>query len=86
MLNGSIGRYGTNGCHSTIGMNWQRCRTLQQSGCGLTTTTEQTWPWEDSHQSSDWPWLRNVSASNSLAKGDDYHISITKGNKNKVIL
>ena len=26
-----------------------------------------------SHLSSNWPWLRNVSTSNSLAKGDDYH-------------
>jgi hypothetical protein len=26
----------------------------------------------DFHQSSDWPWLRNVSTSAILAKGDDY--------------
>ena len=29
-------------------------------------------PWADSHQSSDWPLLRNVSTSETLAKGDDY--------------
>ena len=32
----------------------------------------QTWPWADSHPSSGWPWLRNVSNSTTLAKGDDY--------------
>jgi hypothetical protein len=45
---------------------------LRRSGCGLTTTTAQTWTWADSHLSSDWPWLRNVSTSATLAKGDDY--------------
>ena len=61
-----------NGCHSTIGLIWLRYKTLQRSECGLTTTTAQTWPWADSHLSSDWPWLHNVSTSNSLAKGEDY--------------
>ena len=32
----------------------------------------QTWPWADSHPSSGWPWLRNVSTSTTLAKGEDY--------------
>ena len=73
MLNVSIGRCGTNGCHSTIGRTWQRCKTLQRSGCGLTTTTAQTWPWADSLLNSGWPWLRNVSTSATLAKGEDYH-------------
>ena len=72
MLNGSIGRFGTNGCHSTIGPTLQRCKTLPRSGCGLTTMTAQIWPWAGSHLSSDWPWLHNVSTSNSLAKGEDY--------------
>jgi hypothetical protein len=30
------------------------------------------WPWGDSPQSSDWPWLRNVSTSVTLTKGEDY--------------
>jgi predicted O-linked N-acetylglucosamine transferase (SPINDLY family) len=34
--------------------------------------TAQTWPWAGSPQSSDWPWLRNVSTSAALAKGEDY--------------
>ena len=34
--------------------------------------TAQIWPWAGSHLSSDWPWLRNVSTSNSHAKGEDY--------------
>ena len=55
-----------------IGSTWQRCKTLQQSGCGLTTTTVQTWPWAGSHPSSGWPWLHNVSTSATLAKGEDY--------------
>ena len=38
-----------NGCHSTIGLTWQRCKTLQRSGCGLKTMTAQTWPWAGSH-------------------------------------
>ena len=75
MLNGSIGRCATNGCHSTIGLNWQRFKTLQRSGCGLTTMTAPIWPWADSHQSSDWPWLRNVSTSATLAKGEDYQLT-----------
>jgi transposase InsO family protein len=45
---------------------------LQRSGCGLTTTTAQIWPWADSPLSSDWPWLRNISTSVTLAKGEDY--------------
>ena len=72
MLNGSIGRCGMNGCHSTIGQTWQRCKTLQRSGCGLTTMTAQIWPWADSHLSSDWPWLHNVSTSATLSKREDY--------------
>ena len=69
-------RYDTNGCHSTIasGMTWQRFKTLQQSGCGLTTMTDPIWPWADSHQSSDWPWLHNVSTSQTPAKGEDYRL------------
>jgi hypothetical protein len=34
--------------------------------------TDPTWPWADSPQSSDWPWLRNVSTSQTPAKGEDY--------------
>jgi hypothetical protein len=34
--------------------------------------TDPTWPWADSHQSSDWPWLRNVSTSQAPAKGEYY--------------
>jgi transposase InsO family protein len=68
----STGRYYTDGRHSTIGMTWQRFKTLQQSGCGLTTRTDQIWPWADSHQSSDRPWLHNVSTSQTPAKGEDY--------------
>ncbi len=41
--------------------------------------TDPTWPWADSHQSSDWPWLRNVSTSQTLAKGDDYQLSGRSG-------
>ena len=78
MLNGSIGQCGTNGCHSTIGLTWQRFKTLQRSGCGLTTMTAQTWPWVDSHPSSGWPWLHNVSTSTTLAKGEDYQAMFRK--------
>jgi hypothetical protein len=77
MLNDSIGLFGTNGCHSTIGPTLQRCKTLQRSGCGLTTMTAPIWPWADSHQSSDCPWLRNVSTSATFAKGDDYRTTQT---------
>jgi len=34
--------------------------------------TAQTRPWAGSHPSSDWAWLHNVSASATLAKGEDY--------------
>ena len=73
MLNGSIGRCCINRCHSTFGPTLQRCKTLQRSGCGLTTITAKTWPWAGSHQSSDWPWLHNVSTSATLAKRENYH-------------
>jgi len=33
--------------------------------------TAQIWPWADSHPSSGWPWLLNVSTSAPLAKGKD---------------
>ena len=37
------------------------------------------WPWADLHQSSVWPWLHNVSTSETLAKGEDYQtISVVK--------
>ena len=44
MLNDSIGRFGTNGCQSTISNNVKMFKTSQQSGCGLTTTTDPIWP------------------------------------------
>jgi hypothetical protein len=44
----------------------------RRSGCGPTTTTAQTWPWAGSLLNSGWPWLRNVSTSATLAKGEDY--------------
>ena len=72
MSSGSTGRFDTSGCHSTIGMTWQKSKTSPPNGCGLTTMTDPTWPWADSHQSSDWPWLRNVSTSETPAKGEDY--------------
>jgi len=31
-----------------------------------------TWPWAGSQQSSDWPWLHNVSTFETPAQGDDY--------------
>jgi len=34
--------------------------------------TAPIWPWADSHLSSGWPWLHNVSTSATLAKGEDY--------------
>jgi transposase len=34
--------------------------------------TAPIWPWADSHLNSDWPWLRNVSTSATLAKREDY--------------
>jgi hypothetical protein len=61
-----------NGCHSTIGQTWQRFKTLQRSGCGLTTMTARIWPWAGSHPSSGWPWLPNVSTSATPSKGGDY--------------
>ena len=72
MWNDSIGRYGTNGCRSTIGQTWQRFKTLRRSGCGLTTMTTQTWPWAGSHPGSGRLWLRNVSTSATFAKGEYY--------------
>ena len=71
--NASIGRYDTSGCHSTTGETWRRFKTSPLNGCGLTTMTDPTWPWADSHQSSDWPCLFNVSTSETPAKGEDYH-------------
>ena len=71
MSSDSTGRYGMNGYRSTIGTTWQRYKTLQRSGCGLTTTTDPIWPWADSLLNSGWPWLHNVSISNYLAKGED---------------
>jgi hypothetical protein len=41
--------------------------------------TVQIWPWADSHQSSGWPWLHNVSTSATLAKGDDYRGAVMGG-------
>ena len=32
------------------------------------------WLWVDLHRSRNWPWLHNVSTSDSLAKGDDYRL------------
>jgi hypothetical protein len=72
MSSASTGRCDTNGYRSTIDTTWQRCKTLQRSGCGLTTTTVQTWPWADSLLNIGWLWLRNVSTSASPAKGEDY--------------
>jgi len=81
----STGRYDTSGCHNTSGKTWHSFKTSPPNGCGLTTMTDPTWPWADSHQSSDWPWLRNVSTSQTPAKGDDYptanQIQIDKINK-----
>ena len=34
--------------------------------------TAPIWSWADSPLSSDWPWVRNVTISATLAKGDDY--------------
>ena len=31
--------------------------------------------WTNSHQGSDWPWLHNVSASETPAKGEDYRLT-----------
>ena len=56
---------------------------MRRSGCGLTTMIAQTWPCSDSHQSSDLPWLLNVSNSATLAKGEDYQFSIKDCFKNK---
>jgi len=39
ILNGSIGQYAMNGYQTTIGLTWQKCKTLQRSGCGLTPMT-----------------------------------------------
>jgi len=72
MLKDSTGQCAMNGCHSTIGLTSQRCKTLQRSACGLTIIIAQIWPWAGSNLSSDLPWLRNVSTSASLAKEDDY--------------
>ena len=36
------------------------------------TMIVQIWAWADSHQSSYWPWLHNISTSATLAKGEDY--------------
>ena len=60
MLSGSTGRYDTSGCYSTIGTTWQRFKTLQRSGCGLTTMTNPIWPLAELHLSRDWPWLRTL--------------------------
>ena len=35
--------------------------------------TVRIWLWVDLHRSRNWPWLHNVSTSDSLAKGEDYH-------------
>ena len=72
MLNGSIGQCGANGRNSTIGLTWQRCKTLPRIGDGLTIMAVPIWPWADLYQSSDLPWVRNVSNSATLAKGDGY--------------
>ena len=37
--------------------------------------TAPIWLWVDLHRSRNWPWLHNVSTSDSLAKGEDYRIS-----------
>jgi hypothetical protein len=34
--------------------------------------TVRIWLWVDLHRSRNWPWLHNVSTSDSLAKGEDY--------------
>ena len=37
--------------------------------------TDPIWPRADLHQSSVWPWQRNVSTSEALVKGDDHLVS-----------
>jgi hypothetical protein len=37
--------------------------------------TVRIWLWVDLHRSRNWPWLHNVSTSDSLAKGEDYRVS-----------
>jgi hypothetical protein len=69
-----------NGCCSTVGVTWQRCKTLQRSGFGHTTMTAQIWPLLDPVLSSDWPLLRNVSTSVTVVKGNDYHMIHNKIN------
>ena len=40
--------------------------------------TVRIWLWVDLHRSRNWPWLHNVSTSDSLAKGGDYPTSLEK--------
>jgi hypothetical protein len=65
----SNGQYNMIGDRSTIGMTWQSPKTLQPSGCGFTNITDPIRPRLDSHLSSGWTWLHNVSTFDSLAKG-----------------
>jgi hypothetical protein len=67
----STGRYDTSGCHNTFAKTWLRFKfkTLPPNGCCLTAMTDPIWPWVDLHQSSDWPWLPDVSTSATPAKG-----------------
>ncbi len=82
----STGRYDTSGCHNTSGKTWHRFKTLPPNGCGLTTMTDPTWPWADSHQSSDWPWLHNVSTSRTPVKGGDYRLAPQNLQKNHEVV
>ena len=38
--------------------------------------TVRIWLWVDLHRSRNWPWLHNVSTSDSLAKGEDYRLTV----------
>jgi hypothetical protein len=72
MLKDLTEQFATNGCHNITGQAWKKFKSLPLGGCGHITMTVRIWLWVDLHQSRNWPWLHNVSTSDSLAKGEDY--------------
>ena len=53
--------------------------TLSPLRAGIKHNCDPDWP--NSHQGSDWPWLHNVSTSQTPVKGEDYRGSLANWDK-----
>jgi FkbM family methyltransferase len=73
MMNASTEPFVIDGCHNITVQVCKRFKRLPPGGCGRITMTAPSWLWVGLHQSRNWPWLHNVSTSDSLAKGRITH-------------